>query len=279
MPLRGRCRSGTGCSRPETNSATSNPSPGPGEVAAATAGSAYQASARVTVIRIESAVRPGRRSSRIGPSQPSAAAGWAARICSGTASSMPCAHWYTSFMVRPSSAAACSRLASTEEALPIQNAMSCRPLDSVAAVNDAARCSATAGCSQPRSGFHRKVEGRPPMPSGLNTCSTPCRPRSAAVLTYRSVRVVVVMTAPGWSMIRSASHPDLPVRGAASDQRLVFHAGDDPAARGAPGPAGPRSRSRAGAAAPTRAATAGTRRPMRTARSRDQRTASSRMFA
>ena len=81
--------------------------------------------------------------------------------------------------------------------MPIQNAMSCRPRDSVAAVNDAARCSATAGWSQPATGFHRKVEGRPPMPSGLNTCSTPRRPRSAAVLAYRSVRVLVVMAAPG----------------------------------------------------------------------------------
>ena len=76
---------------------------------------------------------------------------------------------YTSVIVRSASAAACSRHASAEVAFPTQNARSCIPVDSVAEVNDAARCNATAGCSQPRSGFHRKVEVRPPIPSGLNT--------------------------------------------------------------------------------------------------------------
>lgn len=54
------------------------------------------------------------------------------------------------------------------------------PVDSVAAVNDAARCKAMAGCSQSCSGFHRKVDGRPPRRRSPAAASAPTTAATAA---------------------------------------------------------------------------------------------------
>ena len=66
-----------------------------------------------------------------------------------------------------------------------------------ALANPSARRIAVAGSAQPRTGFHRNVEGTPPIRCGLNTCTGPRRARIPEVSWNTSCLVVVDTTGPG----------------------------------------------------------------------------------
>lgn len=85
--------------------------------------------------------------------------------------------------------------------------------DSTAEASAEARCNATAKSCSLAAGSSGRWTGSCLCLRGLNTCSVQCWPRCGAAFSSRPVRVVVVTTAPGWSMIRPASQPDLPARG------------------------------------------------------------------